>query len=67
MVLAGAPVSQRNTNRYLITRMDGVTIYYPRSLQIKNGFSEIRIKARKSLFFTWLELEGAKAIPVVCE
>jgi len=36
-------------------------------VQIKAGFSEISIKARKFLFLAWLEIEGAKAIPVISE
>ena len=45
------------------TVSEGVTIYYPGQLQIKEGYSDIRILRRGWLAWSWLELEGAKALP----
>jgi hypothetical protein len=58
----GEPKSDRE--KYLTGNVRDVNIYYPPNLKPKNGFSEIRIRTKNFLFFTWLELEGAKAIVV---
>jgi len=63
-VLTGAPVSGEKAGKYLTSEVDGIKIYYPPGLQIKQGFSEIRIRLKRFLFVAWLEAEGAKAIPV---
>lgn len=65
-VFVGEPVS-REGDRYLTAEMDGIKIFYHPSVQIKDGFSEIHIKVKKFLFLSWLEIEGAKAIPVYSE
>ena len=61
--MTGAPASEGANGKYLTAELEGITIFYPPSLRIKNGFSEIGIKIRKFLFLTWLELEGARAVP----
>lgn len=48
----------------LKTEVDGINIYYPSNLQTKEGFNYIQIRLRRILFWGWLELEGAKGIPV---
>jgi hypothetical protein len=63
-VFIGEPVER---DRYLTAEMDGIKIFYHPSVQIKAGFSEIQIKVRRFLFLAWLEIEGAKAIPVYSE
>jgi len=60
----GEPVSPDRI-RYLITEVDGINVFHPPGLLIKEGFSQIRISVRKFLFWAWLEVEGAKAIPVI--
>lgn len=45
---------------YIVYEQDGLKIYYPTKLKVKDGFSGIRIKLRKLLFFKWLEIEGAE-------
>ena len=65
-VFIGEPVS-REEDRYLTAEMEGIKIFYHPSVQIKDGFSEIQIKVKKFLFLSWLEIEGAKAIPVYSE
>jgi len=57
----------RGKDKYLTAEIDGIKIFYPSSLRVRPGFSEIHIKAKKFLFLTWLEIEGAKAIPVFSE
>ena len=52
-------------NNYLTAELNNIIIFYPPDLKIKAGFPEIHIKLRTFLFMAWLELEGAKAIPVV--
>jgi len=47
--------------------MDGIKIFYSPILRVRPGFSEIQIKVKRFLFLTWLEIEGAKAIPVFNE
>jgi len=44
----------------MVYEQDGLKIYYPTKLKVKDGFSGIRIKLRKLLFFKWLEIEGAE-------
>jgi hypothetical protein len=63
MILTGEPLSSEKI-QYLMTEVNGVRVFYPSGLLIKEGFSEIRVFARKFLFWTWLEIEGAKSIPV---
>ncbi len=43
----------------------GVQVFYPAKLQIKEGFSHIRITRKNVLWWSWLELQGAKAIPMI--
>lgn len=50
--------------KYLVWHTDGVRVYYPANLQVKAGYSAIKVKCRRRLFWQWLELEGAKAIAV---
>jgi len=49
---------------FLMTEQDGVKLYYPPLLRTKTGHSHIRIALKGLLFWHWLELEGAGAIPV---
>jgi hypothetical protein len=51
-------------DKYLTAEMEGIKIFYPPGLRIKKGFDEIHIKMRKFLFLSWLEVEGAQAIPL---
>jgi hypothetical protein len=48
--------------RYEVQLVDGVEVYFPANLTVKQGCSEIRITLRTFLWFRWLELEGARAI-----
>jgi len=65
-VSIGEPACQ-GTDKYLTAEMDGIKIFYPPSLRVRPGFSEIHIEVKRFLFLTWLEIEGAKAIPVFNE
>ena len=51
-------------NKYLTTQIEGIQVYYPKNLQVKEGFSAVRIKLKKTLLWGWLEIEGAKATAV---
>lgn len=42
--------------------VDGINVYYSENLQVKAGYSCIKVKLKRILFWEWLELEGAKAI-----
>ncbi|MDR3590076.1 MAG: hypothetical protein P4N41_10510 [Negativicutes bacterium] len=42
-------------------------MYHSSTVGVKTGFSAVRIRLRKLLFWGWLELEGAKAVPVTQE
>jgi hypothetical protein len=44
-----------------------INIYTSPNLQPKSEEVAIRIKLRRFLFWKWLEIEGAKAIPVYGE
>jgi hypothetical protein len=39
-----------------------VRVFYPARLQVKRDESLIRIRLRKFMLMSWLELEGARAI-----
>jgi len=65
-VFTGEPSCQ-GRDKYLTAEIDGIKIFYPPSLQVRPGFSEIHIKVRRFLLLTWLEIEGAKAVPVINE
>lgn len=53
--------SQAEKDRYQLQMVDGIGVYFPASLGLKQGSSAIRIKVRGFLWFRWLELEGARA------
>jgi hypothetical protein len=48
----------------LMTEIDGIKIFYPSNLCVKEGFSKINIRLRRFLFWSWMELDGARAIAV---
>lgn len=50
---------------YLQTDCDGVRIFYPASLGIKEGHRHILVHLRGFLWWHWLELIGAKALPII--
>lgn len=60
-VSVGEPAEKE---KYLVAEIEGIHVYYPPNLQVKEGFSEVRIKMKKSLLWGWLEIEGAKATAV---
>lgn len=51
-------------DKYLAALIEGVRVYYPKNLQVKEGFSQVRIKMKKTLLWSWLEIEGAKATAI---
>jgi len=59
-LLTGAPSG--STDRYLLWQTGDVQVFYPARLQAKPDESRIRIRLRKIVFLSWLELEGARAI-----
>ena len=65
-VSIGEP-DRQGKDKYLTAEMDGIKIFYPPSLRVRPGFSEIQIKVKRFFFLNWLEIEGAKAIPVINE
>lgn len=54
-------------HRYLTTEVDGIRIHYPEDLRIKEGFTHIKIRLRRFLFWSWLEMEGARGTTVYSE
>jgi hypothetical protein len=65
-VFIGEPACQ-GRDKYLTAEMDGIKIFYSPNLRVRPGFSEIHIDVKRFLFLAWLEIEGAKAIPVFNE
>jgi len=59
-LLTGAPSG--NTDRYLLWQAGDVQVFYPAGLRAKPDESRIRIRLRKFVFLSWLELDGARAI-----
>jgi len=47
-----------------VEEVDGITVYLAPGLGLKHGHNRILIVLKRFLFLAWLELEGAKAIPV---
>jgi hypothetical protein len=58
-ISVGSPAEKE---RYLVETVKGIDIYFPKNLRPKYETACITIKLRKTLFMSWLELEGAKAI-----
>lgn len=58
IISLGAPTE---TNRYQVESIDGISIYFPDKVQVKADSNCIRIILKTVLFYSWLELEGAKA------
>lgn len=52
------------TGPYEIIRDQGTILYYHQQLERKVDFKKIRVICRKLFWWKWLELEGAKVIPV---
>jgi hypothetical protein len=59
-LLTGAPSG--DTDQYLLWQAGDVQVFYPARLQVKRDESLIRIRLRKFMLMSWLELEGARAI-----
>lgn len=53
-----------NSN-FLNQEVEGITVWYPGNLKIKEGCEAIRIFTKGVLFTRWLEMEGAQGKPVV--
>lgn len=51
-------------SKYLNMQVESIQVYYPKNLQVKEGFSTVRIKLKKTLLWGWLEIEGARATAV---
>ena len=47
-----------------VETIDGVTVHLTPGMEVKQGHGHIRVVLRRFLFWTWLELEGAKAVAV---
>ena len=60
-IFIGEPLANEE-KRFQVIEKDTIKIYYSSRLKIKDGHPRIKIKLRKSLFFKWLELEGARGI-----
>ena len=52
---------------FLAKWVNGITIYYHPELRVKVGYPKIRFTVKRLLCLEWLELEGAKIIPVFHE
>jgi len=50
--------------KFLTAEVNGITVYYPEGLHPKHGQTAVRIRRRKFLFWSWLEVEGARPMPV---
>ena len=60
-VISIAEPPEGEKSQYRIININGIRVYYPPTLQIKQGVSVARIRLRKILFLMWLELEGVKS------
>lgn len=49
-------------DKYCVVEIDSITVYYPAKLQVKEGFSQISISLKKTLFWRMLQINGAKAL-----
>jgi hypothetical protein len=54
--------SSAEKDQYRFQAVEGVEVYFPPSLEVKQGSTEIRIRVRGFLWFRWLELEGARSV-----
>lgn len=51
-------------SQYLQETIDGITVWYPSKLIIKQGFDSIRIYIKSVLISKWLEMDGAQGVSV---
>lgn len=58
-ISVGTPMEKE---RYLVETVSGIDIYFPKNMRPRYDTACITIKLRKTLFMSWLELDGAKAI-----
>jgi len=61
VIFLGFPAKE---NGYHITDIDGIKVYHPSNIEPKQGYDHIRVKLKRFLFWSWLELEGTKSIAV---
>lgn len=61
MVCIDEPL-ERERDKYCVVEIDSINVYYPETLTVKEGFSQIKITLRKTLFWKFLHIDGAKAI-----
>jgi hypothetical protein len=54
-------------DQFIKTVQDGIDVYYSSKLKTQAGAECIRIRLKKILFWQWLEIEGAKSIPIYAE
>jgi hypothetical protein len=59
-LLTGAPSC--DIASYLLWKAGDVQVFYPARLRVKPDEDRIRVRLRKFVFLSWLELEGARAI-----
>lgn len=45
---------------YLCEEQDGIYIWYPKGLLVKQGYAAIKIRLKSVLINSWLEMDGAK-------
>jgi hypothetical protein len=60
-LLTGAPSGDAE-HPYRLWQTVDVKVFYPERLQVKFDENRIRIRLRKFVFLSWLELDGARAI-----
>lgn len=63
-ITLGQPLTDAE-KQFLTVDCQGVRVFYPSRLQIKEGYPHIRISLKRVLWWAWLELSGAKAIPII--
>jgi len=59
VIVLGPPSGGDQYNQIIV---DGITIFYAANIQPKADCSHITVKLKKMLFWSWLEVEGVKAI-----
>ncbi|GBG57376.1 hypothetical protein SPFL3102_03480 [Sporomusaceae bacterium FL31] len=63
-ITLGQPQAE-DEKQFLTMDCQGIRVFYPGKLRIKEGHSNIRISLKRILWWGWLELSGAKAIPIL--
>lgn len=60
-IAVGIPAVE-NAADYDVVQVDGIRIFHPKGLTVKEGFKAIEIKLKSLIVVKWLEIIGANAL-----